>query len=99
MPDGTNPRQYAARERYEAMDNSTTTEQRQHERPVVNGEATIQAATSQATGSLVDVSEGGLQILCRFPGGVGESVEVCFTPDGYSKQIRAQGRVTRLGPD
>ena len=81
------------------MDDSTTTGQRQHERPVVNGEATIQAASSQTTGPLVNVSEGGLQVLCRFPGTVGESVEVCFTPEGYPKLIRAQGKVTRLGPD
>jgi len=81
------------------MEDSTKTRQRQHERPVVNGEATVRTATSQATGALVDVSEGGLQVLCRVPANLGESVEVCFTPEGYPEQIRAPGKVTRLGPD
>ncbi|MBI3934386.1 MAG: PilZ domain-containing protein [Acidobacteria bacterium] len=81
------------------MENSTTTGQRQHERPVVNGEATVRTASIQATGSLVDVSEGGLQVLCRVPVSVGESVEVCFTPEGYPNEIRAQGKVSRVGPD
>ena len=38
------------------------TEGRQQERSLADGEATIHTAAGQATGPLVDVSEGGLKV-------------------------------------
>ncbi|OFW35932.1 MAG: hypothetical protein A3J28_10460 [Acidobacteria bacterium RIFCSPLOWO2_12_FULL_60_22] len=81
------------------MEHSTTTEGRQRERSLANGEATIHTASGQAAGPLVDVSEGGIQILCPMSGSIGELAEVCFTPEGYPEQIKAQGRVARIQPD
>jgi len=81
------------------MVDSPTTGGRQHDRYVANGQATIRTASGQATGELVDVSEGGLLILCRLPATVGERAEVRFTPQDYPEEIEVQGRVARARPD
>ena len=72
---------------------------REQERFLMDGGLMILTASNQARGALVDVSEGGLQILCQFPGSVGDSVEVRFAPQGYAKEIRVQGKVARVEPD
>ena len=66
---------------------------------MADGEATIHTAAGQATGPLVDVSEGGLQILCHISGSVGELVEICFLPQDYPEEITLPGRVVRIQPD
>jgi len=81
------------------MVDAITTEGRQHDRFVANGQATVRTASGQATGELVDLSEGGLLILCRVPASVGEMAEVRFTPQDYPDEITVQGRVARARPD
>ncbi|OFV95573.1 MAG: hypothetical protein A3H28_16930 [Acidobacteria bacterium RIFCSPLOWO2_02_FULL_61_28] len=81
------------------MAHSITTEGRQHERLVADGEAIIRTATGQATGELVDVSQSGLLILGRIPVSIGESVEVSFTPRDYPEEVKVRGRVARVRPD
>jgi PilZ domain len=72
---------------------------RQHDRSLADGEVKIFAASAQATGALVDVSKGGLQILCRVPAMIGEFVEVRFTPEGFPEEVRAQGKIARIERD
>ena len=65
-------------------------------RYVVDGEAAICSASGAATGTLVDVSSGGLLILGRIPVSLGEQVEVRFTPQGYPEEISVSGRILRV---
>ena len=81
------------------MAESPTTGGRQHDRYAADGRATIRTASGQATGELVDLSEGGLLILCRMPASIGERAEVRFTPRDYPEEIQVQGRVARARPD
>ena len=69
------------------------------ERSVANGAATVTAASGQATGQLVNLSESGLQVLCRLTVVLGEPVEISIVPDGYAERLTAQGKIRRVLPD
>ena len=89
------------------MDELTTAQLRKHLRAVVSGDArlysTVSHATGQVTGQVVDISEGGLQLLCRLPESLGASsgdlVEIRFTLQDYPEEIAVRGRVVHVEPD
>ena len=89
------------------MDELTTAQLRKHLRSVVSGDArlysTVSHATGQIAGQVVDISEGGLQILCRLPESPkispGDMVEIRFTLRDYPEEITVRGRVAHIEPD
>src|SRR5262249_12909158 len=89
------------------MDELSTAQLRKHLRSVVSGDArlysTVSHATGQVAGQVVDISEGGLQILCRMPDSLkassGDLLEIRFTLQDYPEEIAARGRVAQVSPD
>jgi PilZ domain len=81
------------------MPTAVANDHRKFTRPVTNGVATLHADSGIASGQLVDLSEGGLQVLCRISASIGERVEVRFIPEGYPEEISGEGRVARILPD
>ena len=77
------------------MLHTVTTERRQHKRYLVVGKAVLQMPRGNATGELVDIGQGGLQVLTDAPLLVGESLWVHFAVQGYPLEVKSKGEVVR----
>jgi PilZ domain-containing protein len=73
--------------------------EREHYRLASDGVVTLVVAAVQARGQLVNLSESGLQVLCRVSASLGDAVEVRFTPEGYPEEITSKGTIARILPD
>ena len=77
------------------MLHTVTIDRRQSKRYLVVGKAVLRMSRGNATGELVDVGRGGLQILMDAPPPVGESLWVHFAVQGYPLEVKSKGHVVR----
>lgn len=68
-------------------------------RAVLNGEAIVHTLTRRFTGTLVNLSESGVQVLCREPAGLGDAAQVQLLIDGYQREVSVNGEIRRVLPD
>lgn len=77
------------------MLHTVTIDRRQSKRYLVVGKAVLRMSRGIATGELVDVGRGGLQVLMDAPPPVGESLWVQFAVQGYPLEVKSIGQVVR----